>query len=310
MSVPAFVAGPANCGRGLEEVMEKRALGRTGLQISRIGLGCASFGNVNRANDWDPWSDEGRRTAIATIHRALDRGINYIDTAPLYGNGHSETLVGEVMKARRDECVLATKVWFENEQQAVIDSVHQSMQRLQTDHIDVVQLHGRMYSGADQERIIKGGALDGLRALRDAGKIGFIGITTEEPWSVVPFLDHQDFSVFQIAYNLIYQAAARHFLIEAARMNAGVVTMRTMTSGVLPMLLRHLAPEWTAARNPFEVSLKFVLSDSRVHAGLIGMRWPGEVDDNVALAEGWTPSIDIATLPRLTVDVYKAQDAA
>jgi aryl-alcohol dehydrogenase-like predicted oxidoreductase len=216
--------------------------------------------------------------------------------------------VGEVMKTRRDECVLATKAWFESDKQAVIDSVHQSLRRLQTDYIDVLQLHGRMYSGADQERIMKGGVLDGLRALREAGKIGFIGITTEEPWSVMPFLDHPDFSVFQIAYNLIYQAAARHFLIEAARLNAGVVTMRTMTSGVLPLVLNHLAPEWTSARNPYEVSLKFVLSDSRVHSGLIGMRWPSEVDDNVALVDGWTPPIDIAALPRLTVDVYKAQD--
>ena len=289
--------------------MEKRALGRTGLQISRIGLGCASFGNVNKANDWDPWSDDGRRTAISTIHRALDRGINYVDTAPLYGNGHSEALVGEVMKTRRSECVLATKVWYESDRQTTIDSVHASLNRLQTDYIDVVQLHGRMYSGTEQQHILKGGALEGLRMLRESGKIGFIGITTEEPWSVMPFLAEPDISVFQIAYNLIYQAAARHFLIEAARANAGVVTMRTMTSGVLPMVLRHLAPEWSAARDPFEVSLRFVLSDSRVHAGLIGMRWPDEVDANVALVEGWVPPVDIASLPRLTVDVYKAQDA-
>ena len=289
--------------------MDKRTLGRTDLQISRIGLGCASFGNVNKANDWDPWSDDGRRTAISTIHRALDRGINYVDTAPLYGNGHSEALVGEVMKTRRSECVLATKVWYEGDRRATIDSVHASLKRLQTDYIDVVQLHGRMYSSTEQEHILNGGALDGLRMLRESGKIGFIGITTEEPWSVMPFLAEPDISVFQIAYNLIYQAAARHFLIEAARAKAGVVTMRTMTSGVLPMVLRHLAPEWAAARDPFEVSLRFVLSDSRVHAGLIGMRWPGEVDANVALVEGWVPPVDIASLPRLTVDVYKAQDA-
>lgn len=289
--------------------MEKRKLGRTGLDVSRIGLGCASFGNVNRANDWDPWSEAGRKSAIATVHRALDQGINYLDTAPLYGNGNSETLVGKVMKTRRGECVLASKVWYELDAQAVTDSVHASLQRLQTDYIDVVQVHGRMYTPAEFEHIVHGGPLDALRALRDAGKIGFIGVTAEEPWTVIPFLAQEDVTVYQVAYNLIYQSAARHFLIEADKVNAGVVTMRTMTSGVFQRMAQSLAPEWQAARDLFEVSLKFVLSDSRVHAGLIGMRWPEEVDHNVQLAKGWVPPLDLATLPRLTVDIYKAQDA-
>jgi aryl-alcohol dehydrogenase-like predicted oxidoreductase len=214
------------------------------------------------------------------------------------------------MKTRRDECVLATKIWFEDGRQAVIDSVHESMKRLQTDYIDVVQIHGRMYTSADHDHIVKGGPLDGLLALREAGKIGFIGITAEEPWTVIPFLGHEDVTVYQVAYNFIYQSAARHFLIEAAKVNAGVVTMRTMTSGVLQRTAEYLAPEWQAARDLYEVSLKFVLADSRVHSGLIGMRWPQEVDHNVRLAEDWVPPIDFATLPRLTVDVYKAEDAA
>jgi aryl-alcohol dehydrogenase-like predicted oxidoreductase len=289
--------------------MEKRKLGRTGLDVSRIGLGCSPFGNVNRANDWDPWSPDGRSTAITTIHRALDLGVNYIDTAPAYGQGHSETLVGEVMRTRRGDCVLATKVWYELDRQAVIDSVHESLKRLQTDYIDVVQIHGRMYTAAECGHILEGGPLDGLRALRDAGKIGFIGVTTEEPWTVMPFLDHADICVYQVAYNFIYQSAARHFLPEAAKVDAGVVTMRTMTSGVLQREARYLAPEWQAAHDLFDVSLKFVLADSRIHSGLIGMRWPEEVERNVRLVENWTPPIDFAALPRLTVDVYKAEDA-
>ncbi|NBQ89333.1 MAG: hypothetical protein EBU07_18095, partial [Betaproteobacteria bacterium] len=64
-------------------------------------------------------------------------------------------------------------------------------------------------------------------------QIGHIGITSEEPWTLIPFLAHESIEVYQIAYNFIYQAAARHFLIEAAKVNAGVVSMRTMTSGIL-----------------------------------------------------------------------------
>jgi aryl-alcohol dehydrogenase-like predicted oxidoreductase len=288
--------------------VDKRKLGRTGLEVSPIALGAAPFGSVNRASNWDPFSEEGRRIAIATINRALDRGINYIDTAPLYGAGNSETLIGQVMKTRRDECVLASKVWFELDRQGVIDSVHQSLKRMQTDRIDIVQVHGRMYTTAECEHIVNGGPLDGLRELREAGKIDFIGITTEEPWTVIPFLRHEDFDVFQIAYNFIYQSAARHFLVEAAKADAGVVTMRTMTSGILQRVARYLAPEWQTAHDLFDVSLKFVLADSRVHSALIGMRWPEEVDGNVRIAETFVPPIDFATLPRLTVDVYKAED--
>ena len=290
-------------------MIKTRKLGRTGLDVSPIALGGAAFGYVNRASNWDPHSDEGRRTVVEMLNRGLDRGINYIDTSPLYGNGHSETLIGEVMKTRRKDCVLASKAWFELDRQGVIESVHESLKRLQTDYIDIVQIHGRMYSAADYAHIVKdGGPLEGLRALRDDGKIGFIGITTEEPWTAIPFLAHQEIDVYQIAYNFIYQAEARHFLIDAAKANVGVVSMRTMTSGILPLAARYLAPEWQAAHDLFDVSLKFVLSDSRIHSGIIGMRWPAEVDRNVAIVADWKPPIDFATLPRLTFEVYRVED--
>jgi aryl-alcohol dehydrogenase-like predicted oxidoreductase len=122
-------------------------LGRTGLEVSRIALGGYPFGGVNLAQGWDPWSDDGRKTAMATINRALDLGINYIDTAPAYGAGNSETLIGEVMRTRRDEAVLATKVgWNGLDKKAVRDSVLASLRRLQTDHLDLVQFHGGMYT--------------------------------------------------------------------------------------------------------------------------------------------------------------------
>ena len=291
--------------------MQKRKLGRTGLDVSPIALGGSPLGYAHKAANWDPYSREGRSEAIGMIHHALDRDINYLDTSPLYGNGHSETLIGEVMKTRREGTVLASKVWYEQDRKGVIDSVHQSLARLQTDYIDIVQVHGRMYTDAEYAHIVHGGPLDGLRAMREAGKVGFIGITTEEPWTVIRFLEEQkDVDLFQIAYNFIYQAAARHFLIDAAKENAAVVTMRTMCSGVFQRAAEYLAPNWQQAHDLYEVSLKFVLSDSRVHSGLIGMRTAEEVDRNVAIVESWTPPIDFAQLPRLTGEIYKADDAA
>jgi aryl-alcohol dehydrogenase-like predicted oxidoreductase len=168
--------------------MQTRKLGRTGLDVSPIAIGGAAFSYVQHSMGWDPMSEAGRNVVYATLNTALDRGITYIDTAPAYGNGYSETLIGEVMKTRRKDCVLASKVWYELDHQGVIDSVHASLNRLQTDHIDILQVHGRMYSPTEVEHVLHGGPLDALLELREAGTIGHIGITSEEPWTVIPFL--------------------------------------------------------------------------------------------------------------------------
>jgi aryl-alcohol dehydrogenase-like predicted oxidoreductase len=288
--------------------MEKRKLGRTGLEVSPIAMGGAPFGYVNKANDWDPYSVAGRAIAIAAINRALDRGINYIDTAPAYGQGHSETIVGDVMRTRRNECVLASKIWFDLDRQGTMDSVHASLKRLQTDRIDIMQIHSRWLTQQESDHIVQGGMLDALRTLREQGKIGFIGITSEEPLTLLPFLAMPEFDVFQISYNIIYQSAAMHFLNAATEAKVGVVTMRTMTSGILQWAIHHLAPEWEAVRDPWEVSLRFVVADSRIHSGIIGMRWPEEVDRNISMIEGWLPPVDFAKAPRLTIEVYREQD--
>jgi hypothetical protein len=289
--------------------MQKRTLGRTDLQVSPIAIGGATFTYVHKTTGWDPMSGDGKKIVHQTLNAAIDSGINYVDTAPAYGNGYSETLVGEVMKTRRRDCVLASKVWYEVDKQGAIDSVHQSLKRLNTDHVDIMQIHGRMYHPHEVKHILEGGPLEALLELKQQGKIGHIGITTEEPWTVIPFLAHNEIEVFQIAYNIIYQAAARHFLIEAAKVNAGVVSMRAMTSGIFQREAQFLAPEWQNARDLYEVALKFVLSDSRVHSAITGMRWPKEVETNVKLISGWTPPTDFARMPRLTFEVYKAEDA-
>jgi len=289
--------------------MQSRILGRTGLEVSPIAIGGAPLGYVQKATGWDPTSDQGRRTVQRTLNAALDRGVNYVDTAPLYGDGRSETLVGEVMRTRRAECVLASKVWHELDAAGVTASVERSLVRLQTDHIDVLQVHGRTYTQSELDHIVHGGPLDALVRLRERGVIGHIGVTTEEPWTVIPLLDVPEFEVYQIAYNLIYQAAATHFLVKAADRGVGVVTMRTMTSGVLQRQMGALAPEWQEAHDVYEVALKFVLSDSRIASGIVGMRWPEEVERNVALLTDWAPTVDIATMPRLTFEVYRAEDA-
>lgn len=290
--------------------MQTTTLGRTGLTVSRLVLGGYPFGGMNKANGWDPWSTAGRRTAIETINHALDRGINYIDTAPSYGDGNSESIIGEVMRTRRDDCVLATKVGWQNASRSdVIDSVQQSLRRLQTDHLDIVQFHGGMYTAEQHRHIVDGGPLDALRDLKKSGAVRFIGITAEEPWTALPFLDQPDIDVYQLAYNLIYQSAARHILNDAHDAGVGVVTMRTMTSGILQRTAGLIAPEWQPAHDLYRACLEFLLADSRVHAPIVGMRWPHEVDLNIDLAENFHPEFDLAAMPRMTAHVYQAEDA-
>lgn len=289
--------------------MKRRRFGRTELQVTPIALGGWPFGVVSKSHDWDPFAPEGHKTAIATVHEALDRGINYIDTAPSYGDGNSETIIGEVMATRRDECVLASKTrWQGLGESDVIASVHESLVRLQTDVLDLVQFHGGVYSPEDCDHIINGGPLAALERLRDEGKIRNIGVTAEEPFSVRELIRSGRFDAIQMNYNFIYQASALHVLEDIGEQDMGVITMRSMTSGILERLVKHLVPGGEIPGGTWELALKFLLCDSRVHVANIGMRWPDEVRRNVEIVEGFVPPFDLAELPRSARGIYRVED--
>ena len=283
--------------------------GKTGLEVTRLGLGGYPFGGVNRAQGWDPFSPEGRAIAVRTIQAALDAGINYIDTAPSYGDGNSESIFGEAAQGRRDQFVLATKVgYWDPDPRQVTESIEASLRRLRTDVIDILQFHGGMYTQEEVDRILKGGLLDAVIAARDQGLVRFLGFTVEEPWTARPLIASGQFDMIQVRYNLIYQSAAEHVLNEAKAADMGVALMRPMTSGIFQRLAGYLAPRWQEAHDLYEIALRFVLSDSRVHVANVGMRWPEEVARNVALVESFTPPFDMADLPRGTAAIYQTDD--
>ncbi|MGC9347189.1 MAG: aldo/keto reductase [Anaerolineae bacterium] len=282
--------------------------GRTELEVTRVALGGYPFGGVNLARNWDPFTPEGRAQAIVTIHAALDAGINLIDTAPGYGDGNSESIIGEALEGRRDEVVLATKVGYRGTAEEVRESVEASLRRLRTDAVEVIQFHGGMYTNEEIHHILDDGLLDTLIALRDEGKARFLGFTVEEPWSARPLIATGAFDVMQVRYNLIYQAAALHVLNSAGEADMGISVMRPMTSGILQRLVSYLVPEWVEVADLYEVCLKFVLSDSRVHVANVGMRWPVEVEKNVAVASSFEPRFDVADLPRMTAHIYRTED--
>jgi aryl-alcohol dehydrogenase-like predicted oxidoreductase len=160
--------------------VEYRDLGRTGVSVSPLCLGAMMFG---------AWGNTDHDESIRIIHRALDAGINFVDTADVYARGESEEIVGKALKGRRDSVVLATKVhggmhdtdanMKGNSRRWIVQEVENSLRRLQTDWIDLYQIH-RWDPETDHEE-----TLGALTDLQRAGKIRYLGSSTFPPSQIV-----------------------------------------------------------------------------------------------------------------------------
>jgi aryl-alcohol dehydrogenase-like predicted oxidoreductase len=160
--------------------MEHRELGRTGVSVSPLCLGAMMFG---------AWGNPDHDESIRVIHHALDAGINFVDTADVYARGESEEIVGKALKGRRDSVVLATKVhgamhdtdpnMSGNSRRWIVQEVEASLRRLQTDWIDLYQIH-RWDPKTDHEE-----TLGALTDLQRAGKIRYLGSSTYPPSAIV-----------------------------------------------------------------------------------------------------------------------------
>jgi aryl-alcohol dehydrogenase-like predicted oxidoreductase len=261
--------------------MEYKRLGRTNLNVSCIGFGGAPMGLDNYLEPYQ--AEKSREEVISALHTALDQGINYIDTAPGYGNGLGESFIGEVLNERRKEAYIATKVSSHLGYDDIIRSVGTSLKNLKTDYIDVMQFHGGYLSEEDYKRILNDGPLDALRDCQRQGKIRFIGITNELSDHILLWSIHSGcFDVIQVRYNLFYQGAADPIIPEAAKHDVGVVVMRPLTSQALYRFLMRVAPEALLTINPHQIALDFVLSNPDVSVAICGMRTKQEVLDNIS----------------------------
>lgn len=274
--------------------MQYRTLGRTGLRVSEVGCGGAPLGIPNYNEVWDPWAEDTTRSAIEALRHAIEIGYNYFDTAPSYGDGRSEELMGEALAGRRDRVYLASKTeWKDKDRDYVLRRVEGSLRRLKTDYLDVLQFHGGDYTPEDFRWITEGGPLDAYRQLQRDGKIRFIGITAEEPVTLRPFLDTDLFDVIQIRYNIIYQAAWHNILPLARERNVGVVLMRPLSSGIFQKLLRAARPDIDQYLDLNEIALNYVLSDPNVSTAIVGMRRIAEVEANNALSDAVEKRLDL-----------------
>lgn len=220
--------------------MEYIRFGSTGLRVSRICLGCMSYGGPNER--W-PWAlDEEQSRPF--IQRALELGINFFDTADVYSFGASESVFGRVLRdyASRDEVVIATKVYFEMgsgpndrglSRKHIMSSIDASLKRLGTDYIDLYQIHRWDYETPIEE------TLEALNDVVRAGKARYIGASSMFAWQFAKALYTSDlhgwarFVSMQPHYNLIYREEEREMLPLCQDQKIAVIPWSPLARGLL-----------------------------------------------------------------------------
>jgi aryl-alcohol dehydrogenase-like predicted oxidoreductase len=221
--------------------MEYVRLGKTGLKVSRICLGCMTYGVPERGSHLWTLDEEASRPLIK---QALEAGINFIDTANTYSDGTSEEIVGRALRdfARREEIVLATKVYFEMRpgpnggglsRKAIFNEIDASLRRLGTDYVDLYQIHRWDYDTPIEE------TLEALHDLVKAGKVRYIGASSMFAWQFATSLYAADahgwtrFVSMQNHLNLLYREEEREMLPLCTAEGIGVIPWSPMARGRL-----------------------------------------------------------------------------
>lgn len=275
--------------------METRTLGKTGLTISRLGVGLAEIGQ-NRLSV----EEAGR-----VLNLALDSGITFLDTAACYDI--SEELIGQTVSNRRDEYVLATKcghvtggyqgdAWTA---QTVTDSIDRSLKRLQTDYLDLVQLHS-----CDVDVLARGDVIEALQAAQRAGKTRFIGYSGDNDaaaWAV----ESGYFDALQTSFNLADQRARKNLFGPAQEKNMGIIVKRPIANGAWgaekspsgyadgyfarAQEMEKAGPLPEAPDNRILLALGFTFAHSEVDTAIVGTRNPDHMRSNIHMVESQLP---------------------
>ena len=206
--------------------MEYKKLGYSDLQISRIGFGCMSL------------SPDKEEEGIQMIHRAIELGINYFDTADLYNNGMNETLLGKALKTKREKVIIATKVgnqlrvdgsgWDWNpSKKYIIKAVEDSLDRLQTDHIDLYQLHGGTIDDPIDE------VIEAFELLKQNGKIRYYGISSIRPNVIREYASRSNIVSVMTQYSLCDRRPEESILDLLKEKNIGVLSRGALAQGLL-----------------------------------------------------------------------------
>lgn len=287
--------------------MPLRNLGKTGYRTGIFSLGCQATVEEKGKDD----------IAEAILHRAIDLGVNYFDTAPAYGAGQSETNVGRVMKTRRREVWLASKT-AKFKYDDAMKSLEESLSRLQTDHLDTWQLHNVQRMEQLEQIFAKDGAIHALQKMRGLGVVRCLGLTGHfEPLVLLEGLKRFPFDSILLALNAAdphYLSFKEHLLPEAQRQGIGIIGMKVATRG-------RLISEWTPPpldQQPermrtlkkgtitMKESLTYNLS-LPVSTNIVGCDHPGHVEANVRTAAEFSPlsEAQMRDLERRTLPVVR-----
>ncbi len=256
-----------------------RALGRTGLTVSPIGLGTVKIGRnqgVRYPRPFDLPDDDAVRTLLRA---AMDLGVNVIDTAPAYGT--SEERLGRLLPGRRDQWVVVTKCGeeyalgqssFDFSPGAVTRSVERSLSRLRMDYLDVVLIHS---DGRDEQILRESGAVEALEDLRQRGLIRAVGISTKTVSGGLLAAERCD--VVMITLNPFAPADAA-VARAALQSGAGILVKKALASG-------HLG-DARLGGDPVATCLSYVLRSEGVHCAIVGTLNPQHLAAAVAAADG------------------------
>jgi len=208
--------------------MNYRPLGRTGWQVSDVSFGAWAIGS-----SWGEVSDED---ALAALHAAIDHGINFIDTADVYGDGRSERLIAQVLKKRSEQVYVATKagrrlnphVAAGYNRQNLTTFIERSLQNLRVEALDLVQLHCPPPEVYDMPEVF---AI--LDELVQAGKIKYYGVSVEKVEEAIKAIDYPNVQSVQIIFNMFRQHPADTFFDLAQQRQVGVIARVPLASGLL-----------------------------------------------------------------------------
>ena len=234
-----------------------RTLGRTGLKITMISFGAMLT----------PESE--------VIRVAFDHGVNYVDTARRYMGGKNEEIVARALQGKRDKVYVATKTTGKSKQDVFTD-VETSLKELQTDYVDVIQLHNIT---GKEDRISNPEIREALVKLREQGKVRFFGITTHKNEAEVlnALVDDKDrfFDTALVKYNFKSNAETTKAIARAAQVNIGVIAMKTQAGGYETDAMGPFSPH--------QASLKWVLQNKHITAAIPGMRDMSHLRENIAV---------------------------
>lgn len=217
--------------------MKYRPLGRTGWEVSEISFGAWAIGGF--------WGQVSEQDAMRTLHQAIDSGVNFIDTADVYGDGRSERLIAQLKKERKEEIVVATKAGRRLPRQTVDGYSHQnlttwiddSLRNLNTDTIDLLQLHCPATDAYYHPEIFA--MLDDFVK---AGKLRFYGVSVERVEEALKAIEFPNVQSVQIIFNCFRQRPAELFFPLAKEKRVGILARVPLASGMLTGKLRHDSP--------------------------------------------------------------------